>query len=148
MPIWAVKCTAGREIMLADKIEVRAKKMGLDIYAVFVPPNIKGFVFVEAETYDDVLRSVYGDRNFKGMIKEPIPIEEMKGLLGIKEIEIEVNPGDIVELISGPFKGEQARVVRVDKGKKEVTIELLDAAIPVQITVKMDSITVLRRKGE
>ncbi len=148
MPIWAVKCVAGREPILADKIEARTKRLGLGIYAVFVPPSIKGFVFVEAESYDDVLQSVYGDRNFRGIIKDPIPIEELKSLLGIKEREIEVNPGDIIELISGPFKGEQAKVIRVDKGKGEVTIELLDAAIPVQITVKMDDITVVKRKGE
>ncbi len=148
MPIWAVKSAAGRENLLADKIEIRKKKKNLDIYAIFIPPNIKGFLFVEAETYDDVLQSVYGDRNFRGIIKEPIPIEELKNLLGMREVEIEVNPGDIIELISGPFKGEQAKVIRVDKGKKEVTIELLDAAIPVQITVKMENIKVVKRKGE
>ena len=56
--------------------------------------------------------------------------------------------GDIVELISGPFKGEKAKVIRVDKGKEEVTIELIEATVPIPVTVKADYVRILEKKEE
>ena len=47
---------------------------------------------------------------------------------------------DIVEIITGPFKREQARISRIDKTKEEVVVELLEAAVPIPITLKMDAV--------
>ena len=55
---------------------------------------------------------------------------------------------DIVELISGPFKREQAKVIRIDKTKEEVVVELLEAAVPIPITVKLDAVKVIRRESD
>ena len=52
---------------------------------------------------------------------------------------------DIAEIISGPFKREKAKIIRVDKLKEEVVVELLQAAVPIPITVKMDAVKVIRR---
>ena len=52
---------------------------------------------------------------------------------------------DIAEVISGPFKREKVKVQRVDKQKEEVVVELLEAAVPIPITVRMDAIKVIRR---
>ena len=43
--------------------------------------------------------------------------------------------GDIVEVISGPFKGERARVARVESAKEELILELIDSpqAIPIRV---------------
>ena len=60
-----------------------------------------------------------------------------------KEINIQKN--DIAEIISGPFKREKAKIVRIDKSKEEVVVELLQAAVPIPITVKMDAVKVIRR---
>ena len=57
-----------------------------------------------------------------------------------------VNIQDIVELISGPFKGEKARVVRVDLKKEELTIELFEATVPIPVTIRGDSIKVIRKE--
>jgi len=46
--------------------------------------------------------------------------------------------GDIVELIAGPFKGEKARVQRIDEGKDQVTVELYEATVPIPVTVRGD----------
>jgi len=48
-----------------------------------------------------------------------------------------------VELISGPFKGEKAVVKRVDKAHEEITMELIEAMVPIPITVKGDNVRVL-----
>ncbi len=146
MPIWAVKVTAGRELFFAERISEKAKRLDAEIYSVVVPFNIRGFVFVEGSSYEEVVRVCAGERNFKGLIKQPIPLDQMDNIIGVKEVEIEVNPGDIVELIAGPFVGERAKVIRTEKDK--VVIELMDAAIPVQITVGKENIKVVKKKEE
>jgi transcriptional antiterminator NusG len=62
--------------------------------------------------------------------------------------DINIKKNDIVEIISGPFKREQAKITRIDKAKEEVVVELLGAAVPIPITVKMDSVKVIRRESE
>jgi ribosomal protein L24 len=46
--------------------------------------------------------------------------------------------GDVVEIISGPFKGERARVARVDAAKEELILELLDSPHTIPIRVHAD----------
>jgi transcriptional antiterminator NusG len=58
---------------------------------------------------------------------------------------IGINEGAIVELISGPFKGEKARVKRVDVTKEEITVELFEAMVPIPITVRGDHVRVLSK---
>ena len=63
-----------------------------------------------------------------------------------KEVNIQKN--DICEIISGPFKREKARIKRIDKQKEEVIVELLEAAVPIPITVRVDAIKVIRRETD
>ena len=52
--------------------------------------------------------------------------------------------GALVEVVAGPFKGMQARVVRVDPSKEEVTVEILEAAFTLPITVHADYVRELK----
>ena len=54
--------------------------------------------------------------------------------------------GDLVELISGPFKGEKARVQQIDQTKEEITVELIEAMVPIPVTVKGDSVRVIEKE--
>ena len=56
-----------------------------------------------------------------------------------------IEEGNIVEVIAGPFKGEKARVQRIDESKEEVTVELFEAMVPIPITVRGDHVSVLER---
>ena len=62
--------------------------------------------------------------------------------------QLNIQKGDIVEIISGPFKRENAKVTRIDEQKNEVIVELLEAAVPIPITVKLDAVKVIRRDTE
>jgi transcriptional antiterminator NusG len=64
------------------------------------------------------------------------------------KVERNIRKNDIVELISGPFKREKAKVTRINKQKEEIVVELLEAAVPIPITVKMDAVKVIRREEE
>ena len=63
------------------------------------------------------------------------------------KVEMNIRKNDIVEIISGPFKRENAKVIRINKQKEEIVVELLEAAVPIPITVKMDVVKVIRREG-
>ncbi len=56
--------------------------------------------------------------------------------------------GDIVEIISGPFKGEKARVQQIDESKEEITVELFEAMVSIPVTIRGDSVRVLEREKE
>ncbi len=64
------------------------------------------------------------------------------------KVQMNIQKNDIVEIISGPFKREKAKVKKIDELKDEVIVELLEATVPIPITVKMDSVKVIRREGE
>ena len=60
---------------------------------------------------------------------------------------VNIEPGDIVEMLT-QFKGEKAKVVRIDKQKGEVVVSLLGATVPIPVTVKIDNVKVIRRESE
>ena len=60
--------------------------------------------------------------------------------------DIKIEKGDIVEMISEPFKKEKAKVIRIDKTKGEAVVSLLGAAVPIPVTVKLDNVRVIRRE--
>jgi transcriptional antiterminator NusG len=65
-----------------------------------------------------------------------------------KTAVVGITEGSIVELISGPFKGEKARVKRVDETHEEITVELFEAMVPIPITVRGDNVRVLKREEQ
>ena len=46
------------------------------------------------------------------------------------------------------MRGDKARVARVDKTKNEVTLELLEAGVPIPFKVNMEFVKVLEKVGE
>jgi len=68
---------------------------------------------------------------------------EIKELLESKPVEVTLERGQMIEITSGPFKGEKAKIVRIDQDKEEVTVELVEVAVPIPVTIKLDTIRVL-----
>ena len=62
--------------------------------------------------------------------------------------EISIKEGDIVEMIGATFKGEKAKVQKIDKGKEEVVVNLLGAVVSFPVTVKVDNVKVIRREDD
>jgi hypothetical protein len=56
-----------------------------------------------------------------------------------------ISEGDVVEIISGPFKGERAKVQRVDTGKEELILELLDSPYTIPVRVHADFAKIVER---
>ncbi len=145
--IFVVRTTTGRESQVIDKIAARVKQKGLSVYSILKPREVKGYFFIEAEELDDVNQATYGVQHAKGVLGA-VKIDEIKRFLVPTTESIKINTGDIVEIVAGPFKGERARVKRITKVKEEVVVELLEAAVPIPITVKLDSVRLIKQEDK
>ena len=142
--IYAVRTIIGREEIVAEAIAARAKKYNIPIKAVIHPEELKGYVFIEGDL-KDVQEAVKNVVNVRGLIRTPVSIEELRRFLKPKEVKIELKPGDIVEVISGPFKDTKGKVTRFDEIKREITIEPLETAVPIPITISVEFVKILKR---
>jgi len=140
--IRTVRTTVGRENAVIEALASKIKNNNLGIRCIFHPAELKGYIFLEGdeEVISGVIKTI---PHIKGIIKKDVKIDDLKKFLEIKKIEIKVNRGDVVEIIGGPFKNEKGKVTRVDEAKEELTIELLDAAIPIPITIPIESAKVI-----
>ncbi len=143
--IYTIRTTTGREDIVVDLLESRLKaEHGLDIKCVFHPAEIKGYVFVEGNLAG-IHKAIVGLMHAKGLMEKPVNIEEIKHFLETKKTRIKIDIDDVVEIIGGPFKGERGRIKRIDSVKDEVTIELLEAAIPIPVTIATEFIKVVKK---
>lgn len=146
--IYAVRTTIGQEKNVADMMYSKIEKDGLSIYSILVPHEIRGYVLVEATNKSEIEKSLYGVSHVRGVVEGEVDFKEIEKFFKPKPLVTRVDKGDIIELISGPFKGEKARVVRVDIGKEEITVELFEATVPIPVTVRGDSIKLVRKEEE
>jgi len=146
--LFAIKTVVGRENIVIDNVALKAKKQGLSQVKAFIhPEEIKGYVFVEGDI-KEIERSVQDIPHVRGLIKKPIGLNEVERYLHPKTVKVELNVGDIVEIVGGPFKGEKGKTTRYDKEKREVTMELIEAAVPIPVTVSVEFIKVIEKSGE
>lgn len=146
--IYALRTTANREDQVLAFLSSNVKKKGLAVSAVIRPHGMRGYVFVEALTRSDAEQAAYGVPYARGILPNEIDYKEIEHMLDKVKQEVNVKKNDIAEIISGPFKREKAKVVRIDPVKEEVVVELLEAVVSIPITLKMDAIKVIRREDE
>ncbi|MEM2865842.1 MAG: transcription elongation factor Spt5 [Candidatus Hadarchaeales archaeon] len=145
--IYAIRVTVGQEKNTADVLITHAKKQNLPILAVMAPANLSGYLFVEAYGRSSVEKARTGVKHARGMVSGELSMEELEQYLVPKPSVTRMEVGDLVEISSGPFKGERARIVQVDKEKEEVTVEFFEATVPIPVTVKSESVKVIQKKG-
>jgi transcriptional antiterminator NusG len=141
--IFTVRTIVGQERMVADMLYEKVKKAQAGVYSILVVDGVKGYVMVEGATEGDVRKVIYGLPHVKGVVRGEATFDQIKHLLEIKPLTEGIQSGDLVELTSGPFKGEKAKVVRVDAIKDEITLELTEAVVPIPVTVKADMVRVI-----
>jgi len=146
--IFALRATANREEQVIDFVATKAEANKLQVYSIFHPHDMRGYVFIEAETLQDAEQAAFGVNYSKGVIPVEVDFGEIEHMLSHVKKEYNIRQGDICELISGPFKREQAKITRVDPVKEEVVVELLESAVPIPVTVKMDAVKVIRRDSD
>lgn len=135
--IYTLRVTTGQEKIVAEMLGKKAKAEKLAIYCIVDVDAIKGYIFVEGADENEVTKLVQKMKNVKGLLKQPLEIKEIENLIkATAQQVVTIKIGDIVEMTSGPFKGEKARVIKSDEARDELTVELMEVAVPIPVTIK------------
>lgn len=142
----AVKTSIGYERSVADSLASRTKSVDAGVYSILAPATMRGYIFVEVMNAEKLQQMVKGIRRARGVVRGDTALEEIEHFLEPKPLVSGIMEGNIVELTSGPFKGEKARVMHIDEAKEEITVELFEAMVPIPVTVRGDSVRVLEKE--
>lgn len=143
--IFPIRTTVGQEQFVVDILSSKIKKEELNIYSIAVVPGLKGYILLEADNEITVRRGITDTPNVRGsgIVKGAVNIEELSEMLEAKPLMKTLGEGQKVEIISGPFKGEKAKITRVNAQKEEVVLELLEAAVKIPVTIKAENIKIV-----
>lgn len=135
--------------MISEILTKKARAEKLDVYSVVYIENVKGYLFVEVSDENTLVELIQKVKHVKGFLRKQVTIDEIKELIKIsKKPALTVEVGDLIEMSSGPFKGERARVLKIDDAKEEITVELMEVAVPIPVTVKSKMVKLFQKKGE
>ncbi len=169
--ILVLKTQVGQERRVIEMMGNKARRFGIPIQALLAPQELRGYIFIETTdplalqkgirgvsyarslvSQDVEVRDEQGNfvKDRRGKIvteRKPVdtPFSEIARFLTPVSAVAKIGDGDIVELVSGPFRGEKAKVTRVDDAREEITVELIDSMVPIPITVKGEHVRVLQK---
>jgi len=144
--LFTIRTTVGQERIVADLLRSKHSKEKQEIYAIVAVDNVRGYIFAEAPNEAEVRKLVYNIPHVKGLVTGGVDLTEVGHFFEEKSLTVDIHKGDLVELTAGPFKGEKAKVVRVDDAKDKITLELVEATVPIPITMDAASIRVITQK--
>lgn len=144
--IFVIKVITNKEDRAMDMIADKVHKKQLQVYSLARPHGLRGYIFLEAADRDSAEEAVFDLQYVKGIIGKTVTYEEIKNMIEPSVAEMKIEKNDIVEILAEPFKKEKAKVLRVDKQKEEAVVTLLEAAIPIPVTVKLDNLKVIKRE--
>ena len=166
---YVIHTYSGYEDAVAKNLKQRIESLGMEdkIFNVLVPKEKKikikgskrktidekiypGYVLVEMIVTDDswyVIRNTPNVTGFVGAGTTPVPVslsevENLKKRIGANEpqYKIDVEKGELVKIIDGPFKDFDGKISEIDeeRGKVKVLVNMFGRDTPVE----MDSLQV------
>lgn len=145
--IATIRTTTGRENAVIDSLMTRIGSQGIQVKSVFHPEELRGYIFIEGEP-EEIENAVKSIPHVRGFINKDVPMPQIERFLIAEKSEIKLEVGDIVEIIGSPFKGERAKISRMDEQKGELTVEFLEAAIPIPVTISINSVRFHEKKKQ
>src|ERR1041385_8993826 len=149
-----LKTQVGQERRVAEALGNKARRFGIPILGLLAPSEMRGYVCIETTDPIRLEKGVRGVSYARALIKDPAtgqpraaPFSEIAHFLTPVSAVAKIAEGDVVELVSDPFRGEKAKVTRVDDTKEEITVELIESMVPIPITVKGEHVRVLQKSG-
>lgn len=161
---YVIHTYSGYEDAVAKNLKQRIESLGMEdkIFNVIVPKEKKikikdgkrkvieekiypGYVLVEMIVTDDswyVVRNTPNVTGFVGAGTTPVPvslpeIDILKKKMGVEEpqYKIDVEKGDAVKIVDGPFKDFDGKVSEVDeeRGKIKVLVNMFGRDTPVEL---------------
>jgi len=144
---FTISTSVGQELNVAKIMAGRIEANNIPIKAILVPENLRGYIIIEAEGPYLIDRASANIKHVKSRVSGILSFSEVEKYIIVKSIIEEIDINDIVEVVSGPFKGMRARVTDIDKSKEEITIELLEASFPLPVTVHVDYVRLVSKRS-
>jgi len=148
---YVIHTYSGYEDQVRDSLMQRIETLGMQdkIYNVIVPTErtvkikngkrktivekiFPGYVMVEMEVMDDswyVVRNTPGVTGFVGSGTTPVPMSETEVTNIIKRmkdesptVELDIEKGNSVIVVDGPFKNFEGKIIEVDTNKSKVKV--------------------------
>jgi transcriptional antiterminator NusG len=138
MTIWTLRATIGQEKAIAKHISKKVEKNNIGVWSILVPQSLRGYIFIESDKVENIDNAISGIPHVRNKIVGEVDVSELESFLVPKPTIEGLHINDIIEIISGPFKGSRAKINRIDVGREEVTVELLDSQIPIPIKLHSD----------
>ncbi|MFH0737312.1 MAG: transcription elongation factor Spt5 [Candidatus Micrarchaeota archaeon] len=146
--IHTIRVTSGQEKIIAEILMKKARAEKLDVYSIVHVENVKGYLFVESNDENTLVKLIQKVKHVKGFLKKNVTVAEIENLVKAeKKAALVIEQGDVVEMSSGPFKGERAKVLKIDETKDEITVELVEVAVPIPVTVKSKMVKLFQKAG-
>ncbi len=142
---FVIRVTSSQEKITVDILENKVMKTNLPIYSIVLVEGMKGYLIVEAESEVACRDLIMNEPHVKGMLPKPLSEGELNTMLEVKRSAQEIGINDVVEFLTGPFKGYKAKVIKVDPSKDEITVELMDVAVPIPVTTKSNTARVIEK---
>jgi transcription elongation factor SPT5 len=143
--IFPVKTTGGQEKTVATFVATRAKQKNKPIYAVLALDTWKGYVLFESANSQAVDEAIQGFKHVRSKIPGMMQYQDIEKFLVTKSMVAELNEGDTVEIVAGPFKTMRAKISRVEKEKQEITVVLIDTAFAMPITIDASYVRIVEK---
>jgi len=115
------------------------------VKAILVPETLRGYVFLETLEFRDVEIAISGVPHVRGRVGGKVSFNEIDKFLVPPPAAEGLGTGDVIELTSGPFKGERARITRVDSAKEELIVELLDSPHTIPLRTHADFVKIVEK---
>ena len=165
--LYIVKTAIGSEQRVADEMYNRLHGSGSltallpDIMSILHPTGMRGYLFIESSALHHVEKLIGRSggrdpaarrglnqtplRNAKTVLPGEAPLGDILPYLEPKAVTSGIEVGCIVEIVTGAFKGEKARVLSVAESKEEVSMELYEQPIPMTLNMRGDHVRVVER---
>ncbi len=141
-----IRVTIGREMQALERLDSQLSRVE-GIYSIIKPYSLKGYLIVEARAYENIQQLIYNIKHIRGIMNKELSVAEALKTVEKKKQKIEINIGDVVKILSGPFKGESATVKSVNKEKEEVTVMFLESAVPINVNIKISEVSTIKSEG-
>jgi len=137
---YAVYVTSTMEEKVALIIASRVQYLGLDIRSIVVPVDLRGYIILEVGNPADLYAAIKGIRHIKR--RKPLLMRKEEVIkLAMPTVEVpELEPGMVVQIVAGPFRGMRGRVVSVNESKGEVNLVLLESDIDLVVTLPIEHV--------
>jgi transcriptional antiterminator NusG len=142
-----VRVTSSQERITADILQNKIEKSAVPVYSIILAEGMRGYLILEVQDENAARELILDEPHVKGILSKPLSEEELNRMLEVKKVIQEIGVNDTIEFMSGPFKGYKARVIKVEPTKEEITVELMDVAVPIPVTTKA-SIAKIIQKAE